>query len=256
MKIEEISAKLWRRVLRMRFGPTPDFDGFARHGYSVDDAGGMTPIEKIFWGNKGRIVHKWHHYLPLYDRYFATFRNRPIRFLEIGVCKGGSLDMWRNYFGPEAIIFGVDIDPNCAEFDGKSAAVRIGSQADAGFLNRVVDEMGGVDIVLDDGSHQNAHIRKSFDALFPRLSEGGIYVIEDLHTAYWWTHGGGYRYSGNFLETIKTIIDDMHHWYHSRGQKIPAARDAVKGIHIHDSLVVLEKGAVSKPFHSKVGNSE
>ena len=48
------------------------------------------------------------------------------------------------------IIYGIDIDPACAAFDGIDAQVRIGSQADPDFLRRVVQEMGGVDVVLAD----------------------------------------------------------------------------------------------------------
>jgi hypothetical protein len=96
--------------------------------------------------------------------------------LEIGVWKGGSLDMWRKFFGPDATLFGVDINSDCARFDGKSASVRIGSQDDPEFLRGVVKEMGKVDIVLDDGSHIASHQRASFEALFPLLSEGGLYI--------------------------------------------------------------------------------
>src|SRR5690606_7193808 len=71
---------------------------------------------RIYAGNTGAVVHKWHHYIPIYDRYFARFRNTPVRFLEIGVSKGGSLQMWRQYLGPEARICGIDINPDCARF--------------------------------------------------------------------------------------------------------------------------------------------
>ena len=74
----------------------------------------------FFVTNQGPIVHKWHHYIPLYDRYFSRFRGKKIRFLEIGVSRGGSLQMWRKYFGADAIIFGIDIDPDCEKLDGLS----------------------------------------------------------------------------------------------------------------------------------------
>ena len=115
----------------------------------------------LFAENSDFIVHKWHHYIPLYERYFSPFRGRKIRFLEIGVSKGGSLQMWRKYFGEEAIIFGIDIDSECSKFNGLAGQVRIGSQADKNFLETVVSDMGGIDVVLDDGSHQMEHIRKS-----------------------------------------------------------------------------------------------
>ncbi|KAG1649487.1 putative 14 protein in nqo3 5'region [Nymphon striatum] len=105
----------------------------------------------IYAGNEGVKVHKWHHYLPLYDRYFGQYRNTPVKFLEIGVNNGGSLQMWRRYLGPDAVLCGIDINPDCAQYDGQSGMVRIGSQDDPEFLAEVVKEMGGVDVVLDDG---------------------------------------------------------------------------------------------------------
>ncbi len=62
--------------------------------------------------------------------------------------------------------------------------VRIGSQDDPAFLRSVIDEMGSPDIILDDGSHVSDHQKISFETLWPLLKVGGLYVIEDLHTAY------------------------------------------------------------------------
>lgn len=220
------------------------------------------PIEAAFFAHRGRIVHKWHHYLPLYDRYFAPYRSgfpagaatRPIRMLEIGVSKGGSLEMWRRYFGPDAVLYGIDIDPACAAFDGEHGnRVRIGSQADPAFLKNVVAEMGGIDIVLDDGSHVADHQNVSFATLFPLLEPGGLYVVEDLHTAYWADFGGGYDNQQSFVGTIKQLIDDLHHWYHRSGQTIAPAAGHVSGLHIHDSVVFIEKQKVAAPAHSMRG---
>src|SRR6185437_3735770 len=100
-----------------------------------------SDLHKLFYSNDGPFVDKWKHYLSLYVKHLASFRGGPVRLLEIGVWKGGSLRLWRRYFGPEAIIFGIDIDPACAALDGQDAQVRIGSQDDARFLERVVSEM-------------------------------------------------------------------------------------------------------------------
>ena len=210
----------------------------------------------IFTGMSGALVHKWHHYLPIYERYFGPLRlnwGAPLRFLEIGVSEGGSLEMWRRYFGADAIIFGVDINPECARFDGKAGQVRIGSQDDPEFLRAVVAEMGGLDLVLDDGSHVMAHVKSTLMTLFPLLSEGGIYMVEDLHTAYWKQFGGGHSASGNFFDFIRTCVDDMHQWYHRAGVVHSELALQVGGIHIHDSIVVLDKQKVYPPTHSRIG---
>lgn len=232
-----------RRVLD-RFthsGPPPEIDR------------PRTELEQWFWANKGRVVHKLTHYLPLYERYFGPYRNREVRFLEIGVNRGGSMEMWRHYFGPNAKIFGIDINPACAVFDGETARVRIGSQDDPRFLRSVVDEMGGLDIVLDDGSHMAKHIRHSFKTLFPMLSDNGIYMIEDLCTSYWWNYTG-FFWQHSFFRMIPGLIDDMHHWYHPYGQSMEATADNLSGLHIHDSLMVIEKARMRQPIIVKTGN--
>ncbi len=207
----------------------------------------------FFANNNGPAVHKWHQYISVYDRYFSAFRNRPIRFLEIGVQNGGSLQMWRKYFGPDARVCGIDIDPKCIELDGQAGMVRIGSQDDPEFLRSVVEELGGIDVVLDDGSHLMPHMRASLRILFPLLSDGGLYMIEDVHCAYMRRYGGGVRSKANFLNHVREVIDDMHRWYHSMPPHVPELDRIVSGVHVHDSMVVFEKNRVHPPVHSIVG---
>lgn len=199
-------------------------------------------------------IMKWQHYIPLYDLYFSNLRHskKKIRFLEIGVAHGGSLQMWRKWLGEDAVIFGIDIDPACAEFNGLSGQVRIGSQDDKEFLDSVIDEMGGVDIILDDGSHHMDHLAKTLGYLFPHLSDGGVYMIEDLHTAYWESYGGGYDTQKNFFRFVMNLVDDMHHWYHGRKLHAPEISKICPSIHIHDSIVVLEKNKTFKPAISVI----
>jgi len=229
------------------FDPSLDIRADIRDKYNYDG-----DLLACFVGIRGNLVHKWHHYLPLYDRYFSNFRGKDIRFLEIGVSKGGSLQMWRQYFGEKATIYGIDINPDCSAYNGDFAQVRIGSQTNKNFLDSVIAEMGGVDIILDDGSHRMDHVITSLRYLFPRLNERGLYLIEDLHTAYWSSFGGGYRKSANFFNRIRDVIDDMHHWYHTFGVKEPKISYACSGVHIHDSIVVLEKNVLYKPAHSQI----
>lgn len=226
------------------------------NGPRPDDGRALSDLEALFWNNTGVIVHKWHHYLPIYERYFQPWRHRPVRMLEIGVSKGGSLAMWRQYFGPEAVIFGIDIDPACAKLDGQNGQVRIGSQDDPIFLQSVIAEMGGVDIILDDGSHVANHINASLDILFPVLSEGGIYLVKDLHTSCWQGWGGGEGEKSGFTKTLKILIDDMHHCYHRGGQRVAGTIDYLAAMHVYDSIVVFEKKKMTRPLTTEVGNRD
>lgn len=213
-----------------------------------------TPVHEAFYGNKGSVVHKWRHYLPIYDKYFSRYRGRRVRFLEIGVFRGGSLRMWREYFGTDAVLFGVDIDEHCRRYDGEAGQVRIGSQDDPAFLQSIVEEMGGVDIVLDDGSHVARHQKASFDALFPLLNERGLYLCEDTHTAYWrGVYEGGLGRSGTFIEHSKQLIDDVHAEYHGKPQSLADAHKQILGIHFYNSIVVIEKAPQLPATSIKVG---
>ena len=205
-------------------------------------------LAEIAYSGECRRVHKWTHYFKIYERYLEKYRGSAFKMLEIGVNGGGSLDMWRSYFGDRATIFGIDINPDCASLDTPHAPVRIGSQADATFLRGVVDEMGGLDVVLDDGSHRAKHQRASFDALFPLLNEGGLYLIEDTHSSYWLRFGGGYRRRGTAIEFAKRIVDDMHGWYHRRRPQTSAQHE-VGSVTFHDSIIVIEKRRRERPRH-------
>jgi hypothetical protein len=196
---------------------------------------------QIFFAQQQNTVKKWLHYLPVYDDFFAPYVGTNVSMLEIGVWKGGSLDMWREFFGPDAILFGIDINPDCARSDGKSASVRIGSQDDREFLRGVVKEMGQLDIVLDDGSHIASHQRASFEALFPLLSEGGLYIIEDLHTSYYPHMGGGWKRKGSGIEFLKDRVDEMHRHYIEAGQNISDLLPPIESIQFYDSIAVIRK---------------
>ena len=205
-------------------------------------------LAEIAYSGRCRRVHKWTHYFRIYERHLAKYRGSAFKMLEIGVNGGGSLDMWREYFGPKASIFGIDINPDCAELDTPQSPVRVGSQADPGFLRTVVKEMGGLDVVLDDGSHKGKHQRKSFEVLFPLLNEGGLYIIEDTHTSYWLRFGGGFGRPGTAIGFAKRIVDDMHAWYHRRRPRTPAQTE-VGSVTFHDSIIVIEKMRRDPPGH-------
>ena len=239
-------GKSKHRISRYAFsGKDVAADICQKYGFEGD-------LLEIYSTGVEELVHKWHHYIPLYDRYFSARRGTAVRFLEIGVSKGGSLSMWRRYFGSDAVIFGVDIDEACRQYDGIDGQVRIGSQDDPTFLEKVILEMGGVDIVLDDGSHIMRHVRETLEIVFPKVSPGGVYMIEDLHTAYWSKFGGGLNAKANFFNYVRELTDDMHGWYHEGKVRHPKISESCTGIHLHDSICVLEKGQVHPPTHSKI----
>lgn len=232
----------------------PDISPFAGDPSGVPEyEKNSTPMHEAFYGNQGSTVHKWRGYLEKYDRHLSRFRNTPVRLLELGVYRGGSLHLWRTYFGDAATIFGIDIDPACGQYNGIAGQVRIGSQDDANFLSSVVAEMGGLDVVIDDGSHVASHQRASFDALFPLLGNNGVYICEDTMTAY--SRGyfeGGYRRKTNFIEASKRIIDDLNSDFHGRRDTFKNAAREISGVHFYQGMVIIEKHPQHRPSHMKI----
>jgi hypothetical protein len=170
----------------------------------------------------------------------------------LGSPRAGSFAVWRPYFGPDATIYGIDTEEACRdkiESLGLNCHARIGSQDDVAFLLRVVEDMGGIDIVIDDGSHIAEHQCATFRTLFPLLENGGLYICEDLHTSYWSDWHGGHRRPGTFIELVKDMIDSIHTWYWPLTNDLTDMRlhRIVSAIHIHDSMVVIEKNPVGSP---------
>jgi hypothetical protein len=207
-----------------------------------------------FLTNDGKIIHKWVHYFPIYERHFSWYRNKSLTFLEIGVSKGGSLAMWQRFFGPLARIVGIDIDPSCKAHESPGVSVRIGDQSDERFLATVLEEFGDPDIVLDDGSHRMEHIARSFHFLYPRLPKNGVYLVEDLHTAYWEEYGGGVANPASFINLAKGFVDRLNA-DHSRGAIAPdfITRQTF-GISFYDSVVAFEKGDVWRKEAPQTGH--
>jgi hypothetical protein len=195
-----------------------------------------------FLTNDQRIIHKWKHYFPVYERHFTRFVNTDVVFLEIGCGRGGSLQMWKRFLGPYARIVGIDLRPECKEFTEDQIEIRIGDQSDPAFLLDVCKEFGAPDVVLDDGSHIMSHIQASFSTLYPRLARTGVYMVEDLHTAYWSEFEGGLRRKESFIETCKGLIDELNA-DHSRGALPPTEFTLTTlSMHFYDSIVAFERG--------------
>ena len=186
--------------------------------------------------------YKWTHYFPIYEKHFSSWRNKSLTFLEIGVYHGGSGPLWSKYFGPMATIIGVDIDPACKVHEKNNFLVRIGDQSNLSFLQSVIDEFGVPDIVLDDGSHKQNDVNATFEFLYPKMGKNSIYMVEDLHTAYWQSYQGGINDPNTFLNKSKSYTDQLNHQHApDQIQKNPLLNDTFS-MSFYDSIVVFEKG--------------
>ncbi len=129
----------------------------------------------------------------------------PIRLLEIGVFDGGSHKMWQSFF-PNGMIYGLDVDEACKQYEDERIKIFVGDQTDTAFLCDMMKEIAEVDIIVDDGGHTMNQQITSFKTLFPFLRPGGTYVIEDLHTSYVRNYGDCL-----FLDQPLTTVSYLKH---------------------------------------------
>ncbi|MDA8874516.1 class I SAM-dependent methyltransferase [Winogradskyella sp.] len=215
----------------------------------------MNQLEEYFNNNEKRIIHKWQHYFDIYDRHFRDYKNKDIVVLEIGVSNGGSLQMWKDYFGDKAKIYGIDINPFCKELEEENIEIFIGSQSDRKFLTEIKAKIPPVDILIDDGGHTMRQQIISYEELFSHIKPSGIYLCEDLQTSYKLNFGGGYKRNGTFIEYSKNFIDYLHA-FHSNQRSLAVSNftTSVNSVHYYDSVIVIEKKPRKRPKAIQSGN--
>jgi hypothetical protein len=195
---------------------------------------------------------KWgrHWYARHYETHFAPRRLEPLTLLEIGVggyddvsTGGESLRMWKEYF-PQARVFGIDVADKSAVEEDRIRVFR-GRQQDLEFLDHVTRATGPLDVVIDDGSHRNTDVIVTFQSLFPRLREGGIYAIEDTQTSYWPTYGGSLEMDAphTTMSLLKRLADGLNHAEWIRPGYEPGFLDLnVASVHFYHNLVFVYRG--------------
>lgn len=215
----------------------------------------MSSLWQDFLNNTGNKIHKWAHYFPVYERYFSPFVGRPLIFFEFGVGDGGSAQMWRRYFGAYAIIVGIDIRSECLRYADNQIAIRIGDQSDTKFLDELVSEFGAPDIILDDGSHLMHDICSTFNHLYQKMPKHGVYMVEDLHTAYWPEYGGGLLRENTFIEHAKKLIDELNADLSRGAVTSTEFTHNTSSISFYNSIAVIERGIPIQRYDMQIGSS-
>lgn len=207
-------------------------------------------ILKDFFLNKNhRLMHKWMHYFEIYDRYFNQYRGKDVNLLEIGVSHGGSLQMWKNYFGIGAKIFGADNDLRCSSLSENGISISYVDQENRDSLIALKNKTPKMDIIIDDGGHSMNQQILTFEELYPHVKYGGIYIVEDMHTSYWPSFGGGYLKETTFLEYCKHLIDKLNAWHSFESELTPDDfTKSTYSLHFYDSVMVIEKKHIDKPI--------
>ena len=161
----------------------------------------------LFYLSKNRSI-KWKKYFPIYEKLFEKYKNKPITFVEIGILDGGSLEIWKNYFGKNSRIIGIDNNPECKKFENEKFEIYIGSQSDPIFWQNFYNKVGPIDILLDDGGHTNEQQIITLIESIKNINNGGIHIVEDVHSSYQKHYGNPYKYS--FINFSKKTVDDIN----------------------------------------------
>lgn len=195
---------------------------------------------------------KWgtHRYTPHYEASLKHLRKKTFTLFEIGIGvdrgtrrEGASLRMWRDFF-PKATIVGLDILDKRHLADDRIVIYQ-GSQTDQDLLRRIMGDHPDIRVIVDDGSHRPAHVRATFEVLFPLLASGGIYCMEDLQTSYWPAWGGATdpRAEGTSMDLVKQLIDGLNYEEFVIDGYQPSYTDLhVTGVSAWHNMAVIYKG--------------
>lgn len=190
---------------------------------------------------EGRGIWKFLHYFEIYERYFSRFRGTEVHVLEVGVYSGGSLEMWRQYFGPLCSVYGVDIAPNCKAYEDSSVRIFTGDQSDRSFWRNFKKEVPVLDIIIDDGGHAPEQQIATIEELLPHLRPGGIYLCEDIISPF----NSFASYLCGMAQNLNAIEFEEHLDDNERRQvcKSQSLQTAVSAIHFYPYLAVVERSA-------------
>jgi 23S rRNA U2552 (ribose-2'-O)-methylase RlmE/FtsJ len=187
-------------------------------------------------------------YFDVYDELFSKYRNKKITFVEIGVLSGGSLFMWRNFFGSKARIIGIDLNPIAKKSRKHGFEIFIGDQSDKNFWKNLKKKTGQIDIILDDGGHRYIDQITTIECMLSNIKNNGMIVVEDSHTSYMKGFGNK-KYS--FINYIKKKIDKINYRFH-RLKKDPEMM--MWSLKVYESIVAIEvknKKELTKSFSVK-----
>ena len=152
--------------------------------------------------------YKYLNYFDVYDNLFYKFIGKKIKIVEIGIFNGGSLFMWRDYFGPQAEIIGIDLNPKAKELEKYGFKIYIGNQEDDKFWKAFFKKEKDIDIVIDDGGHTNLQQLTTLINFIPKIKKNGLIIIEDTHSSYQKKFGNPSPLS--FINITKKFVDNLN----------------------------------------------
>ncbi len=182
---------------------------------------------------------KCNTYFQVYEELFNDYIGKKITFVEIGVLHGGSLFMWQKYFGDKARIIGIDLNPEAKNLEKHGFEIHIGSQSDVMFWKDFYSKVGNIDILLDDGGHENSQQIITLNESIQNINDGGIILTEDTHTSYLKEFGNPSKYS--FINYTKYLIDVINSRFpFTKIKKNKKFGDKIFSVSFYESIVAFK----------------
>ena len=163
-----------------------------------------------------------HTYTRHYDSLLAPYQTDARAVLEIGVKKGGSLKLWREFFGASTRVIGIDTDRAGPTFP-RDANVKVLAldSTDADAVRAALGSEPFLSVIVDDGCHLLKCIWKTFAATYPLLLDDGIYLVEDF-PAYGLAPNGALAEASRRLLVERRVCEDT--WCARRSLRGAAGR--------------------------------
>lgn len=161
-----------------------------------------------------------------------------ITIVEVGIFNGGSLFMWSKFFGPKARIIGIDLNPDAREWEKHGFEIYIGDQSSEAFWTELFQKIGKIDVLIDDGGHTNRQQIVTSHYALQNINDGGLLVVEDVHTNYFREFGNPSRYS--FINFAYRVVDGVNSRAYALRRTYAQYSSRVYSVSFFESMVAFQ----------------
>ena len=182
---------------------------------------------------------KWNNYFEIYENLFQKFLKKKITIVEVGIGDGGSLFMWKNFFGKKAKIIGIELNPESKKLEKKGFKIFNGDQSSKDFWKSFYKKIGKIDILVDDGGHTNIQQITTLIESINYVKPGGMIIIEDTHTSFMKNKDFKNPSKYSFINFTSSLIEVIHRRNPNLKKELNFISKKINSIEYYDSITVI-----------------